>query len=81
MSIIAIKIYLIHDYLIMPYQASPRGCLIGVDAWFCRRWAGVGLDMPGNLPAAMVWPGRAGSDIASLTKAATHASAKFGNRK
>ena len=41
----------------------------------------MGLDMSGNLAAAMAWPGRAGGDITGLTKAATHASTKFGNWK
>ena len=39
MSRIAINLYLVHDYLIMPHQASPRGCFIGIDAWFCRKGA------------------------------------------
>ena len=26
----------------MPYQASPRGCFIGIDARLCFRWAGDG---------------------------------------
>ena len=41
----------------------------------------VGLDMSGNLPAAMARPGRAGGDITSLTEGATHTSTKFGNWK
>ena len=41
----------------------------------------IDLDMSGNLAAAMAWPSRAGGDITGLTKTATHASTKFGNRK
>ena len=43
LSRIAIIIYLVHDYLIIPHQASPRGCFIGIDVQFCRKWAGDGL--------------------------------------
>ena len=41
----------------------------------------MGLYMSGNLATAMARPGRAGGDITGLTKAATHASTKFGNWK
>ena len=42
MSGVAIIIHVVHDYLIMPYQASPRGCFIGIDAPFFRKWTGDG---------------------------------------
>ena len=38
-----------------------------------------GLNMSGNLAAAIAWPCRAGGNIAGLTKAATHTPTKFGN--
>ena len=82
MSRIVINLYLVHDYLIMPHQArAQEDVSLALTRGFAVNGQRVGLDMSGNLPAAMAWPGRAGGDITSLTKAATHASAKFGNWK
>ena len=54
-------------------MALMRGFVVNVQV--------MALDMSGNLAAAMAWPGRTSGDITGLTKAATHAYTKFGNRK